>query len=82
MSLIKKTSKTERLCTFTEAGEILGISSESIRRKICGTESLTRVSIPGTNLKRLVFSEVIALRDKWIEAARNKSRRRRLELVA
>jgi hypothetical protein len=68
----------EKLIRLATAGEILGVSPDAIRKRISpvGVEELTFVDIsrPGAQRHtiRLVYSEVVALRDSLIQAARNR----------
>jgi hypothetical protein len=66
-------SPDERLMTLKEAGHILGVSAYSLRTRTAprGVDTLTFIDITLPNRERrsyrLVFSEVIALRDELIE---------------
>ena len=71
----------ERLMTFKEAGHILGVSADSLRKRSAprGAETLTVIDIRLLDRERrsyrLIFSEVIALRDGLIEQEREYARR-------
>jgi hypothetical protein len=65
-----------RLIRFAAGAEILGVSPDAIRKRIAsaGVEELT-ISRPGAQRRttRLVHSEVVALRDRLIQAARDRT---------
>ncbi len=71
-------SKEERLITLSVGATILGVSPDAIRKRQAptGVEQLTVIDIsrPGAQRRtlRLVYSEVVALRDRLIQTARDR----------
>ena len=69
----------EKLIRLSTGAEILGVSPDAIRKRMApsGVEELTIVDISKSTAQRrsfrLVYSEVVALRDKLIETARQRN---------
>ena len=69
----------DSLLSLKAAAARLGISQDSIRKRRCGTESLSHIRPGGGRRILLIESEVNGLVDEWIRRARAQTPRAAVE---